>query len=137
MENKVFNRRIILWILLLGLFVYFTVTFFLSGDTDLALVFLVLSLFLLLGVCLEPLYFEFNKKEIVIVWLFPHAKRIAYADINSIREKRWGECYKELPKYEIIYRMHNKERVVVKQFDLPRNKKIGRMLKTCAKSKWI
>ena len=137
MENKVFNRRILLLTLLLGLFVYFTVCFFVSGDTDLALVFLVLSLFSLLGVCLEPLYFVFNKKEIVIVWLFPHTKRIAYAQINSILEKRWGEGYKELPKYEIIYRMPYKEREIVKQFDLPRNKKVGRMLKTYAKSKWI
>ena len=130
-----FNRRIILFFLALVLFLYFSIEFFSSEDRDLGIVFLVISAIVLLGLILTPTYFVFTKKEIKAVWLFLHTKTIPYREINAIIEKRWGETYKDLPKYEVIYLTKYKGRSITRQFDVPRNRKTKSMMERYLQSK--
>ena len=131
----IFNRRIILFFLALVLFLYFSIECFSSEDRELGITFLVISLLVLLGIFLTPLYFVFNKKEIKVIWLTLHTKTILYREINAIIEKRWGETYKDLPKYEVIYLMPYKGRVISKQIDIPRNRKTKRVMERYLQSK--
>ncbi len=134
-KTWIFNRRILLFFLAFVLFFYFSIVFFSSEDRDLGIVFLVISLFVLLGIFLTPLYFVFNKKELKVIWLTLHTKTIPYREINAIIEKRWGETYKDLPKYEVIYLMPYKGRVISKQIDIPRNRKTKRVMERYLQSK--
>ncbi len=134
-KTWIFNRRILLFFLAFVLFFYFSIVFFSSEDRDLGIVFLVISLFVLLGIFLTPLYFVFNKKELKVIWLTLHTKTIPYREINAIIEKRWGETYKDLPKYEVIYLMPYKGRVITQQFDIPRNRKTKRVMERYLQSK--
>ena len=131
----IFNRRIILFFLAFVLFLCFSIEFFSSEDRDLGIACLGISLFILLGVFLTPLYFVFNKKEIKVIWLTLHTKTIPHREINAIIEKRWGEAYKDLPKYEVIYLMPYKGRVISKQIDIPRNRKTKRVMERYLQSK--
>lgn len=130
-----FNRRIILFFLMLVLFLYFSIVFFSSEERELGIACLGISLFILLGVFLTPLYFVFNKKEIKVIWLTAHTKTIPYREINAIIEKRWGETYKDLPKYEVFYLTKYKGRSITRQFDIPRNRKTKSMMERYLQSK--
>jgi len=135
METKIFNRRILVFLFAFALFLYFSIVFFSSEDRELGIAFLVISLFVLLGIFLTPLYFVFNKKEIKVIWLTLHTKTIPYREINAIIEKRWGETYKDLPKYEVFYLTKYKGRSITKQLDIPRNGKTKSMMERYLKSK--
>ena len=124
-----------MFFLALLLFVYFSIDFFFSGERELGVVFLLVSLFVLLGLILSPFYFVFTKKEIRVGWLFLPTKEISYSVIKTVIEKKWGETYKDLPKYEVLYLTKYKGRSITKQLDIPRNKKTKRMLEKYAKSK--
>ena len=135
MENKIFNRRILLFFLAFLLFIYISIDFFSSGDRKLGITFLVISWFVLLVLILSPIYFVFTKKEIKVVWLILQTKVITYNEIKSIVEKRWGETYKDFPKYEVLYLTKYKGRSITKQLDIPRNKKTKTMMEKYVKHK--
>lgn len=135
MKNKVFNRRMLLFLFGFLLFSSLAVHFLISNERDLGIAFSVVSLLVLLGLVLSPLYFVFTKKEIRVVWLLLPTKVISFAVIQTILEKKWGETVKDLPKYEVMYLAKYKGKSIVRQFDIPRNKKTKQMLEQYAKNK--
>jgi len=134
-RTVVFNRRILLFLLAFVMFLWFSISFLKSGDTELGIVLLVGSVLFLLGIFFTPLYIIFTKKEITVIWLFQYKRVIPWNSIKSIIELKWGEVHRDLPKYELIYHLNYKGYIVSKQFDIPRNGKIKKIIEKYAKEK--
>ena len=136
-KTVIFNRRILLFIFAFVMFLCFSISFFKSGDKELGIVLLVISVLISLGIFFTPLYFIFTKNEITITWLFQYKRVILWSTIKSIIELKWGEVHRDLPKYELIYHLNHKGYIVSKQFDIPRNKKTKKVIERYAKYKII
>ena len=115
----------------------FSVSLLRSEDVGSGIALLVISIFISLGIFLSPLYFVFTKNEITVNWLFQHKRTILWSSIKSIIELKWGEAHRDLPKYELIYHLNYKGRIVTKYFSIPRNKKTKRVLEKYAKYKIV
>ena len=136
-KTVIFNRRILLFIFAFVMFLCFSISFFKSGDKEIGIALLVISVLISLGIFFTPLYFIFTKNEITITWLFQYKRVIPWSTIKSIIELRWGEVHRDLPKYELIYHLNYKGYIVSKQFDIPRNKKTKKVIERYAKYKIV
>lgn len=136
-RHVVFNRRIVVFVVLTVLLLMLAGSFFKTGSTDLGITLLILAPFSFIGVFFSPLYFIFSKKDITVVWLFQYKRIILWSAIKSIIELKWGEVSRDLPKYELIYHLNYKGYIVTKQFDIPKNKETKKMIERYAKHKII
>ena len=136
-KTIIFNRRILLFVITFIIFLCFSISLLKSEDVELGIPLLVVSIFISLGIFLSPLYFVFTKNEITVIWLFQYKRIIPWRSIKSIIELKWGEVYKDLPKYELIYHLNHKGHIISKQFDVPRNKRTKQMIEKYAKHKIV
>lgn len=136
-KTVIFNRRILLFVVAFVAFLCLSISFFNSGDKEIGIALLVVSALISLGIFFTPLYFIFTKNEITIIWLFQYKRVIPWSAVKSIIELKWGEVYRDLPKYELIYHLNHKGYIVSKQFDIPRNKKTKKVIERYAKYKII
>ena len=136
-KTVIFNRRILLFIFAFVMFLCFSISFFKSGDKEIGIALLVISVLISFGIFFSPLYFVFTKNEITIIWFFQYKRIISWNSIKSIIELKWGEVHRDLPKYELIYHLNYKGYIVSKQFDIPRNKKTKKVIERYAKYKIV
>jgi len=136
-QYKVFNRQIVLFLSLFALLLIFSISCFLTNETDIALFLLVGSVLVSLGVFFSPLYFVFSSKSLTAVWLLSFRKTIHWSSINNIIEYKLFSAVDDLAHYEIMYRYNYKGKPMIKQFDLPRNKKTRRLVEKYAKYKIV
>jgi len=136
-KTLVFNRQIFIFLAAFVVCLSFSIDFFKSGDIEIGVVLLIIALAMSLGVFFSPLYFVFTKEELTAIWLFQHRRVIPWYAVKSIIELKWGEVYKDLPKYELIYHLNYKGHIISKQFDIPRNKRTKQMIEKYAKHKIV
>ena len=136
-KTVIFNRRILLFIFAFVMFLCFSISFFKSGDKEIGIALLVISVLISFGIFFSPLCFVFTKNEITIIWFFQYKRIISWNSIKSIIELKWGEVHRDLPKYELIYHLNYKGYIVSKQFDIPRNKKTKKVIERYAKYKIV
>ena len=108
----------------------------LTDDVDIALFTAILSMLIAIGIFVCPIYFLFDTKKITIKCLV-YKKVIHYGSITSIIESKFFQSYDNFPKYEIMYLMKYRGESVIRQFNLPRNRAIKKMVDAYLKSKII
>ncbi len=136
-KTLIFNRRILLFLFSFILLLCFSISFFKDSDTELGMVLLIASLLVCVGIFTFPIYFIFTKNEMTAVWLVGYKKIISYTSIKNIIEIKWGQAYKNLPHYQLIYNYNHNGRIIIKQFDIPRNRKTKKMIEKYVKYKII
>lgn len=136
-KTCVFNRQILIFFAAFVISLSFSIGFFKSGDIEIGVVLLIIALTISLGVFFSPLYFVFTKEDLTAIWLFQHKRVIPWYAVKSIIELKWGEVYKNLPKYELIYHLNYKGHTISKQFDVPRNKRTKQLMEKYAKHKIV
>ena len=136
-KTIIFNWRILIFLLVFVALICFSVYFFGSGEKGLGFTLIFIALFISLGLFLTPLYFVFAKNEITVFWLIPYKRVITWQSVKRIIEFKWGEVYKDLPKYELVYQISYKGTTVVKIFDIPKNRRTKKAIEKHAKYKII
>ena len=136
-QYKVFNRQIILFSGLFIVLLISSISCVLINETDIALFLLAGSILVSLGIFLSPLYFVFSSKSLTAVWLVSFKKTIHWSSINNIIEYSLFSDIDNLAHYEIMYRYNYKGKQIIRQFDLPRNKKTRKLVKKYAKYKIV
>ncbi len=136
-QYKVFNREIVLFSSLFIVFLMVSISCFLTNETDIALFLLAGAILVSLGVFLSPLYFVFSSKSLTVVWLLSFKKTIHWSSVNNIIEKKLVSAVDDLAHYEIMYLYNYKGKQMIRQFDLPRNKKTRKLVEKYAKYKIV
>ncbi|MBR3894228.1 MAG: hypothetical protein IKJ35_03665 [Clostridia bacterium] len=136
-KTVIFNRGILLFVIVFIALLWFSISLFKAGDKELGGVLLGVSVFISLGIFFTPLCFVFTKNEITVIWLFQYKRIIPWNAIKSIIELKWGGTYKDLPRYELIYHLNYKGLTISKQFDIPKNKKTKKVIEQYAKYKIV
>ena len=136
-EYKVFNRQIILVLSLFIVLLIFSINCFLTNEIDFALLLLIGAILVFLISFSFPLYFVFSPKSITVVWLLPFKKTIHWSSINNIHENKWFSSIDHLPNYSIMYVYNHKGNQIIKEFDIPRNKRTKKFIEKYAKYKII
>ena len=136
-QYKVFNRQIILFLSLFTVLLILSISCFLTNQTDVALLFLICAILVSLGVFLSPIYFVFSPKSITAVWLMSFKKTIHWSSVNSIIECKLFSAVDDLAHYEIMYNYNYKGKQMIRQFDLPRNKKTRQLVEKYANNKIV
>ena len=134
---KVFNRRIVLFLALFIILLIISIKCFLSNDTEVALFLLAGAVLVSLGIFLSPLYFLFSSKSLTAIWLLPFRKTIYWSSVNNIIEYKLFSAVDDLAHYEIMYNYNYKGAQMIRQFDLPRNKRTRKFVEKYAKNKII
>lgn len=136
-KTLIFNKQILLFLFFFVLLLCFSVSFFKESDTELGTVLLIASLFVCVGIFTTPLYFVFTKNEITGKYLVGYKKVISWGSVKNIIEIKWGQAYKALPHYQLIYNYNHNGRMIIKQFDIPKNRKTKAVIEKYAKYKII
>lgn len=136
-KTLIFNKQILLFLFFFVLLLCFSVSFFKESDTELGTVLLIASLLVCVGIFTTPLYFVFTKNEITGKYIFGYKKVISWGSVKNIIEIKWGQAYKALPHYQLIYNYNYNGRMIIKQFDIPRNRKTKAVIEKYAKYKII
>jgi hypothetical protein len=100
-------------------------------------VLLIASLFVCVGIFTTPVYFVFTKNEIMGKYLVGYKKVISWGSVKNIIEIKWGQAYKALSHYQLIYNYNHNGRMIIKQFDIPKNRKTKAVIEKYAKYKII
>lgn len=117
-KTLIFNKQILLFLFFFVLLLCFSVSFFKESDTELGTVLLIASLFVCVGIFTTPLYFVFTKNEIMGKYIFGYKNVISWGSVKNIIEIKWGQAYKALPHYQLIYNYNHNGRMIIKQFDI-------------------
>ena len=136
-QYKVFNREIVLFSSMFIVLLTVSISCFLTNETDIALFLLAGAILVSLGVFLSPLYFVFSSKSLTAVWLLSFKKTIHWSSVNNIIENKLFSAVDDSAHYEIMYRYNYKGKPMIRQFDLPRNKKTRRLVEKYAKYKIV
>lgn len=134
---KVFNRQIILFLALFIILLIISIKCFSTNDTDIAIFLLTGAILISLGIFLSPMYFVFSSKSLTAIWLVSFKKTISWGSINSIIEYKLLSAVDYFAHYEIMYRYNYKGKQLIKQFDLPRNKRTRKFVEKFAKHKIV
>lgn len=132
--QKIINKQFYLYVLMSLIFLITSVLCFLTDDWEMALFVGALSILFFVILLFTPRFFIFDSKKITVKYLVCK-KVIHYSSITNIIESKLFES--NLPKYEIMYLMKYKGESVIRQLDLPRNKKTKKMLQSYLKSNII
>ena len=108
-----------------------------TNDTKVELFLLVGAVLVSLGIFLSPLYFLFSSKSLTAVWLLPFRKTIYWSSVNNIIEYKLFSAVDDLAHYEIMYHYNYKGTQMIRQFDLPRNKRTRKFVEKYAKYKIV
>ena len=135
-ENKIYNKQFWLFPIVSAILLFSAILCAFTDDTEIALFTALLSALIAIGIFVCPFSFIFDSKKITVKYLV-YKKVIHYSSITNIIESKLFQSYDNLPKYEIMYLMKYKGESVIRQLNLPRNKKIKKMLQSYLKSKII
>ena len=135
-ENKIYNKQFWLFPIVSAIFLFSAILCAFTDDTEIALFTAILSALIAIGIFVCPFCFIFDSKKITVKYLVCK-KVIHYSSITNIIESKFFQSYDNLPKYEIMYLMKYKGESVIRQLNLPRNKKTKKMLQSYLKSKII
>ena len=135
-ENKIYNKQFWLFPIVSAVLLFSAILCAFTEDRKIALFTAILSALIAIGIFVCPFCFIFDSKKITVKYLVCK-KVIHYSSITNIIESRLFQSYDIFPKYEIMYLMKYKGESVIRQLDLPRNKKIKKMLQSYLKSKII
>ena len=136
-QYKVFNRQIFLFLCLCTVLLIFSTACFLINQASLALFLLAGAVLGSFGVFLSPMYFLFSPKSLTAFWLLPFKKKIHWSEVNNIIECKLFDAVDDLSHYEIMYSYNYKGKQMVRQFDLPLNKKTRAHVEKYAKRKIV
>jgi glucose-6-phosphate-specific signal transduction histidine kinase len=136
-QHKVFNRQIVLFFAVFIILLIFSISSFLSNENDIALFLFVGAFFVSLGMFLSPVYFIFSSKLLTAVWVLRFKKTIHWSSDNNIIECKLFSAVDDLAHYEIMYSYNYKGKHMVRQFDLPRNKRTRKYIEKYAKHKIV
>ena len=135
-SQKITNKRFYVYALLFATFVITAILCFVTDDFDIGVLLIALSILFLIILLFTPQFFVFDSKQLSVHSLLCR-KNIHYAEITSILESKLFESYDNVPKYEIMFLTRYKGKQVVKQIDLPRNKKNKKEIESRLKGKLI
>ena len=133
---KIYNKHFFIFPTISVILLFSSLLFALTDDVDIALFTAILSILIAIGIFVCPIYFLFDSKKITIKCLV-YKKVIHYGSITSIIESKIFQSYDNFPKYEIMYLMKYRGESVIRQFNLPRNREIKKMVDAYLKSKII
>ena len=133
---KIYNKHFFIFPTISVILLFSSLLFALTDDVDIALFTAILSILIAIGIFVCPIYFLFDSKKITIKCLV-YKKVIHYGSITSIIESKIYQSYDNFPKYEIMYLMKYRGESVIRQFNLPRNREIKKMVDAYLKSKII
>ena len=133
---KIYNKQFFIFPTVSVILLFSSLLCALTDDVDIALFTAILSMLIAIGIFICPIYFLFDSKKITIKCLVCK-KIIHYSSITSIIESKLFQSYDNFPKYEIMYLMKYKGESVIRQFILPRNREIKKMVGAYLKSKII
>ena len=133
---KIYNKHFFIFPTISVILLFSSLLFALTDDVDIALFTAILSILIAIGIFVCPIYFLFDSKKITIKCLV-YKKVIHYGSITSIIESKIYLSYDNFPKYEIMYLMKYRGESVIRQFNLPRNREIKKMVDAYLKSKII
>ena len=136
-QYKVFNREIVLFSSMFIVLLTVSISCFLTNETDIALFLLAGAILVSLGVFLSPLYFVFSSKSLTAVWLLSFKKTIHWSSVNNIIENKLFSAVDDSAHYEIMYHYNYKGTQMIRQFDLPRNKRTRKFVEKYAKYKIV
>ena len=89
------------------------------------------------GAFVFPAYFVFSSKGVKAFWLLPFKKTVYWSAVNSIVEYKRFFSDDGSAKYVLNYRSEYNGRQTVREFELPRSKKIKKLVEKYAKYKII
>ena len=135
-ENKIYNKQFWLFPIVSAILLFSAILCAFTDGTEIALFTAILSALIAIGILFCPIYFVFDSKKIIIKCLICK-KIIYYSAITNIIESKWFQSYENVPKYEIMYLMKYKGESVIRQFNLPRNREIKKMVDAYLKSKIV
>ena len=136
-QYRVFNRQIVLFFCGFIVLLIFSISCFFSIENDIALFLLIGAVLVSFGIFLSPLYFVFSSKSLTAVWLLGRKKTIHWSSVNNIIECKLFSAIDDLAHYEIMYCYNYKGKQMIRQFDLPRNKRTRRYVEKYAKYKIV
>lgn len=134
-QYKVLNLRVFLFAVLSFVLLTVSFYFFITNDTEIAIFLLVAAIASALVFFLSPLYFVFSVTKLEVAWILPFKKTIFWSSIINIVEYKLFEAVDNASKYEIMYLISHKGKAVVKQLELPRNKKTRKLIEKYSKKK--
>ena len=136
MGDKIYNKQFFIFPTVSVILLFSSLLCALTDDVDIALFTAILSILIAIGIFVCPIYFLFDSKKITIKCLV-YKKVIHYGSITSIIESKFFQSYDNFPKYEIMYLMKYRGESVIRQFNLPRNREIKKMVDAFLKSKIV
>ena len=136
MGDKIYNKQFFIFPTVSVILLFSSLLCAFTDDVDIALFTAILSVLIAIGIFVCPIYFVFDSKKIIIKCLICK-KIIYYSAIANIIESKWFQSYENVPKYEIMYLMKYKGESVIRQFNLPRNREIKKMVDAYLKSKIV
>ena len=136
MGDKIYNKQFFIFPTVSVILLFSSLLCAFTDDVDIALFTAILSVLIAIGIFVCPIYFLFDSKKITIKCLV-YKKVIHYGSITSIIESKFFQSYDNFPKYEIMYLMKYRGESVIRQFNLPRNRKIKKMVDAYLKSKIV
>lgn len=135
-EDKIYNKQFWIFPIASAIFLFSAILCAFTDDKDIALFTAILSALIAIGIFVCPVCFTFDSRKITVKYLVCK-KVIHYSSVTNIIESKFFQSYDNYPKYEIMYMMKYKGESVIRQVNLPRNKKIKKMVETYLKSKII
>ena len=136
MGDKIYNKQFFIFPTVSVILLFSSLLCALTDDVDIALFTVILSMLIAIGIFVCPICFIFDAKKVTIKCLVCK-KIIHYSSITSIIESKLFRSYENLPKYEMMYLMKYRGENVIRQVDLPRSRKIKKMVDAYLKSKIV
>ena len=136
MGDKIYNKQFFIFPTVSVILLFSSLLCALTDDVDIALFTAILSVLIAIGILVCPICFIFDAKKVTIKYLVCK-KIIHYSSITSIIESKLFRSYENLPKYEMMYLMKYRGENVIRQVDLPRSRKIKKMVDVYLKSKIV
>ena len=134
--HKIYNKQFFIFPIVSAVLLFSAIICAFTDDIDIALFTAILSILIAIGIFVCPIYFLFDSKKITMKCLV-YKKVIHYSSITSIIESKIFQSYDNFPKYEIMYLMKYRGESVIRQFNLPRNREIKKMVDAYLKSKIV
>ena len=136
MGDKIYNKQFFIFPTVSVILLFSSLLCAFTDDVDIALFTAILSVLIAIGIFVCPICFIFDAKKVTIKYLVCK-KIIHYSSITSIIESKLFRSYENLPKYEMMYLMKYRGENVIRQVDLPRSRKIKKMVDAYLKSKIV
>ena len=132
--HVVFNMKVLMF-LFFSIIAYTISAFMFKEDTTVGIVLLVFGTIMLLVMFITPAKIIFTNKQLRIIWLLPFEKIIFWSNITTIIENNFFSAIDDFSNFQIFYNTNYKGKSIVKEIQIPRNKKTKLFLDKYAKYK--